>query len=160
MRLALVAISVLLPLGCDDRGRAAKEKKVERESTEREAKRKAVHDAERNVMKTPSLAVPEIERRLSGWLTVDNGVLIVRDANNHQVHALPAASPWLVTCGRLGIEIRLGHWFELEPSRYEGAGPITNELVTGQLTTIALTEEECRLLVSAVGQKMLALLGR
>jgi hypothetical protein len=93
-------------------------------------------------MKTPALAVPELERRVSNWLSVSNGafgVVTQRSGAFAVIHSLPTTTPWIVTCSNVGLEVKLW-WEELET----------------HLTTVALTEEECRPLVSAVGQKMRA----
>lgn len=163
MRTALAAIlifSVMLP-SCEDQERAAEQKRAAEASAERAAKRKTERDAERRLMTTPAEAVPELERRMSNWLSVSNGVAIVvseRQGGFALVHSLPATSPWLVTCSRSGLEVKFGHWFELGAGPNEGA--VTNELVSKELTTVALTEEECRPLVDAIGQRMQAVLGR
>jgi hypothetical protein len=157
MRVVLVAISLLALVGCEDQQLVEKKRAEQQARAERLAKLKAQDDAERHLMTTPALAVDEIERRLFGWLTVDSGVIVL-GGESRQVHALPATSPWLVTCGDAGLDIKLAHWFELEAGRYDG-GFVSNQLVTKQLTSISLTEDECRPLVSMVGRKMLALLG-
>jgi hypothetical protein len=133
-------------LGCEDQSQVAEQKRTEQAA--QTARWKAERDAEQSLMKTPALAIAMLQERLSSWISVSDGVaVIVGEGSVPSLHALPTRSPWLVSCGTSGIEVTITHW----------AG---EDLIVRRLTRAPLTAEECRPLVSAVGQKMLALLGK
>jgi hypothetical protein len=162
MRIALLAISLIVLVACEDSERVAEKKRAEQASAEKAVKYKAERDAERDLMKSPALAIPELERRLSGWLEVNGGLATVVERGTGgrfiTMHTVPATTPWVVTCSWLGIEVRFGLWYELNSDGHGGGA--TNELISKQLTRVSLTEDECRPLVAAVGQRMVALLRR
>jgi hypothetical protein len=71
---------------------------------ERQSKRNAAREKERALMYDPASAIPELEARLSGWVEVKNGVAVFSGArvgkSQYILHAVPATTPWLLTCGR------------------------------------------------------------
>jgi len=148
MRIALAAVLSLALLGCEDQNRVAEQKRVEQTRVERDAKRKAEDEAERDLMKSPALAIPELQKRLSDWLTVSEGVAtIVVGSSYARVHAMPARSSWLVSCDSGGIEVAITN----------GA---SEEVHVRRLTRARLTNDDCRLLASAIGKHMVGLLGK
>ena len=147
MRVALPTILLLALLSCEDPSRVTEKKRSEEARAERLAKQKAEDDSERDLMKSPVRAIPELQRRMSDWLTVSDGVatLVVGSTYSWRVHAVPARSSWLVSCNSGGIEIAI----------VNGA---SEEALMKQLTRTSLTNDECRPLAAAVGQHMLRLL--
>ncbi len=60
-----------------------------------------------------STAVPALEGRIRDWITVQGGLLIVREPDGKvrsEWHVMPATVPWIVTCQGGAVSIVLGSW--------------------------------------------------
>jgi hypothetical protein len=145
MRIRLLTIALIALLGCED-GTREGEKKAQ---AERVAKVKAENDAETALMKSPN-AIPELQKRLSDWLTVSDGVAVVVGESYWGVYALPAPKSWVVSCSSGGITVEIMVTRASEANyRYEKS-----------LTRARLSNSECRSLAAAVGKQMQDLLGK
>jgi hypothetical protein len=143
-------ILLLALVACEDSERVAEKKRAEQAHAERTAKLKAEADAEQELMRAPERAIPVLQQRMSGWLTVSEGVAIVVDEKSYsaaQVYALPLRGEWLVSCGRSGIDVAITNL----ASEY---------IIVRRLTRAQLTADECRPLAAAVGARLQALGGK
>jgi hypothetical protein len=147
VRTALMVSTLLVLLGCEDQNRVAEKRRAEGARIEREAKLKAEYENERELMKYPALATAELQKRISDWLTVSDGVATIVEGSNSypRVHTMSARSSWLVSCSSGGIEIAISN-------------QASENVLVKQLTRAPLSKEECRLLAEAVGKHMLRLL--
>lgn len=142
-----VALTMAVSLqmaGCSDEKATADREYIEQVNTQR--------DAEQRLMTDMATAVPELERRISDWINADNGVLFVVEKSGEAVfslHAMPASTPWHVSCDGVEIELTVGHWEE---------GTNRNaKLLTRQLSVVRLSEDQCKLLAAAVARKMMVI---
>ena len=89
-----------------------------------------------------------LEKRIKGWLTVTNGLLVVgedRGTRTFSLYSMPLDTPWRLRCEGGELELTLGPWSD------------GDTMLTKTLMTARLSEDQCRTLVIAAGEKMLAL---
>lgn len=111
------------------------------------------NQAEQRLMSDLSSARPELERRIAEWVSVQNGLIILTEnqgKRDFSMRAIPASTPWTVSCTDYGIELGFGFWL------VEGESSIASESKK-YLTTAHLSEQQCKALVPVIGQELLAL---
>ena len=143
----LITALPLLLMGCDDEKAAAEMKNLEQAAAQRGEEHQARLDAEQRLMSDLATARPELEKRISDWINVSDGTLFVvegRGKDGFQSYAIPASTPWVVTCNRRAIELTLGSWREGEDS----------SLFTRRLSFARLSEDQCKPLIAIVAQRM------
>ena len=153
--LAILTCLFLLLSGCDGQSeQQLREAEVQKSKLAEEyAQRKARRERERQLMRKPDEAIPELERRLGEWLAMTNGVLLIKTGKGRSftLHAMSAKTPWVVSCNRAGLAVSVGSWAEVWVS--EGSGG-SEERFSKLLTRAMLSREECAPLLLAMGQKM------
>jgi hypothetical protein len=138
----LAAASMLLLGGCND------EKKSE-DRAKAEAEHRAEQEAEQRLMSDPALASAELEKRLAEWIRPGNGALLVADGSDTRsfaLHAMPATTPWHVSCNAQEIEVTIGSF---EDSRRRNA-----RMFTRALSFASFSEAQCGILTEAVARKL------
>jgi hypothetical protein len=133
---------MLLLNGCNDEKRSEERAKVE-------AERQAEQEAEQRLMSDPAQATAELEKRLAEWIRPSNGVLFVADSSDTRsftLHALPANTPWHVSCNAQEIEVTIGSF---EDSRRRNA-----KMFTRALSFASFSEDQCGILAEAVARKL------
>jgi hypothetical protein len=111
------------------------------------------NQAEQRLMSDVSSAGPVLERRIAEWVSVQNGLIVLTEnqgQNDFSIWAIPASTPWIVSCTDYGIELGFGFWL------VESDSSITRE-PKRYLTKARLSEQQCKGLVPVVGQALLAL---
>ena len=120
-----------------------------------QSKSKSSPDSDARLLHDIERAGAEFERRMMTGLTVQDGLVWVRDPNSGSVslitYLLPANSPWTISCGFGGIEIILGNSVTGDSS---GAGNDVRMLLTA--TNIGL--ENCKTLSFRIGKRLKAAL--
>jgi hypothetical protein len=138
----LTAVLMLLLSACSDENKTA-------EHAEAEAQRRAQQEAEQRLMSDPALATAELEKRLADWIRSSNGLLLVvdgADTRSFTLHAMPATTPWHVSCNAQEIEVTIGSY---EDSRRRNA-----KLFTRALSYASFSEAQCGVLTEAVARKL------
>jgi hypothetical protein len=155
---ALGLVASLLANCGDDEKRKADREREEKGRAERLAKSKAEREAEAALMADPVAAARELESRISAWLTIQDGLIIVRGntttwswgqpagKGRWPLQVMPATTPWFVRCDDGVLEVILGGW-------YEQGEPMFN----AELTRTKLSDDQCKTLAAVVGRKMLSL---
>ena len=142
--MALTAVLTLQMAGCSDENATADRAYIEQVN--------AQQVAEQRLMAEMATATLELERRISDWVIADNGILFVTEKPGEAVfslHAMPASTPWHVSCDGEEIELTLGSWEE---------GTNRNaRLLTRQLSIARFSEDQCKLLAAVVARKMLGI---
>ena len=138
----LTAALMLLGNGCNDEKNTAERAKAE-------AARQAEQEAEQRLMSDPALAAAELEKRLAEWIKSGNGLLFVfesSDTGSFTLHAMPATTPWHVSCNPQEIEVTIGSF---EDSRRRNA-----KLFTRALSFASFSEDQCGNLTEVVARKL------
>ena len=90
-------------------------------------------------MSDPASAILELEARLSSWVEVKNGVAVFSGArvgkSEYIVHAVPATTPWLLTCGPDGVTVKFTAWAAQDEDS-------ERDPLAKSLTEVALTNEQ------------------
>lgn len=149
MACSLIFGSGLISAGCDERKEVAETKaKQLAEQAEQDAK----DVAEAKLMGDPQAAEQEIERRITDFVSVSSGLLIVKETRSNRTeaiawHAMAINAPWAATCDR--GRLRLGIGFPDE----DGKG-----YVGRRLTGVRLTDDQCQRLIRTAGNVMLRMI--
>jgi hypothetical protein len=133
---------MLLFSGCSDENKTA-------ERAEAEAEQRAEQEAEQRLMSDPARAAAELEKRLAEWIRPGNGALLVVDGSDTRafaLHAMPATTPWHVSCNAQEIEVTIGSF---EDSRRRNA-----RMFTRALSFASFSEAQCGVLTEAVARKL------
>ena len=117
-RAGMLLLVLCLTGGCDD-NRNKQETTEQQETKKRVADQndrfRAEREAEKQLMADLSIATPEIEKRLADWITVRDGLFVVRGEQSISRgiiqrsvpwHSMPLTTPWFVSCGN-GITVTL-----------------------------------------------------
>ena len=164
IRLGLpIALAACVLTSCgEDEKRTVERVQAEKAAAEQSAARRAMSEAEARQMADPITAAQLLEGRIADWLTIKDGLIIVRGettpwtsgtrARSHRVpwHTMPTTTPWLVTCDQRGLEITLGGWSMTSENA-------TEPMVSAELTRTKLSDDQCKSMVRIVGEKMLVL---
>jgi len=139
MRSWISSIAILCLLGCDD-PTATQDRK---EADARQA-------AEQQLMSEVATAAPELERRITDWISFDKGLVFIVDYSGEPsfgMHVMPASTPWHVSCNSAEIEVTIGNF---------DAGKGRNaRLFTRALSFARFSEEQCKVLAAVVARKMM-----
>lgn len=94
------------------------------------------------IMSDAASAVPELRRRLAEWLVTRDGTVYLTEGSekNPQIYAMPATTPWLLSCSSSGVKITIGGWIDID----EGSGGATFER---NLTRARLSGDQCKTLL-------------
>ena len=166
MRRAGMSLLVMcLTGGCDDNRKkqeTAEQQEAKKRIADQSDRFRAEREAENQLMADLSTATPEIEKRLVDWITVRDGLFLVRGdwsssrrptQGSVPWHSMPLTTPWFVSCGH-GITVTLGPWYDVRGS----ADDIRAESNFGlQLSNARLNEQQCKELVVVVGRKLRAM---
>jgi hypothetical protein len=141
--LIVLATTLMFVLsGCND------EKAAERENAN--AEHATEYQAEIRLMSDLAKASPELERRVAEWISSEDGVLFILDDSGEPsftLHAMPALTPWHVSCNEDEIELTLGSW---EEGKDRNA-----KLLTRSLSFANFSKESCKVLAGIVARKMM-----
>jgi hypothetical protein len=140
--IVLTAVLMLVLNGCGD-------EKTTAERAKADAERQAKQEAEQRLMSDVALATAELEKRVVEWISSSNGLLFVVDGSStpsFNLHAMPATTPWHVSCNAQEIEVTIGSW---EGSRRRNA-----KLFTRALSYASFSEEQCKILAGVVARKL------
>jgi hypothetical protein len=141
----LTAVLMFLLNGCSD-------EKTTAERAKADAERQAELKAEQRLMSDVALATAELEKRVAEWISSSNGLLFVVDSSStpsFNLHAMPATTPWHVSCNAQEIEVTIGSW---EESRRRNA-----KLFTRALSFAGFSEQQCKILAAVVARKLAAI---
>lgn len=144
----LLALLAGVLTGCGDDEKQDQRAQQERAAAERAAKRKSDAETEARLLADPVQLSDLLERRIKEWLTVTNGLLIVREGGGTRgfsLHSMPLATSWMLRCDGGELELSLGPWTE------------GSAMFTKTLTAARLSEDQCTTLIVAAGEKMLAI---
>jgi len=138
----LAAIVCITLSGCgDDEGRTSQ--------------RGAAREKDSALMSDPASAILELEARLSSWVEVKNGVAVFSGArvgkSEYIVHAVPATTPWLLTCGPDGVTVKFTAWAAQDEDS-------ERDPLAKSLTEVALTNEQCKPLMGPLGERLMVIL--
>jgi hypothetical protein len=127
----------------------------EAETAEQRAAHEAAEKVERMLFSDPVKAKAELDRRLRSFLSVRDGVLIVRDGELDQQsgdgwYALPLHTPWNVSCTNGWLEFKLG----TQNEDGEAAAP------TPEIISAILPHDRCEQLAVTLGHALAQLLQR
>ena len=139
MRSWIILIVTLCLLGCDDPTATQDRKEAD-----------AQQAAEQQLMSELATAVPELERRITDWISFDKGFVFIVDYSGEPsfgINVMPASTPWHVSCNSAEIEVTIGNF---------DAGKGRNaRLFTRVLSFARFSEEQCKLLAAVVARKMM-----
>lgn len=139
MRSWIISIATLCLLGCDDPTATQDRKEAD-----------ARHAAEQQLMSEVATAAPELERRITDWISFDKGLVFIVDYSGEPsfgMHVMPASTPWHVSCNSAEIEVTIGNF---------DAGKGRNaRLFTRALSFARFSEEQCKVLAAVVARKMM-----
>ena len=167
-RAGVVLLMLCLAAGCgeDRKTRTAQQKEQDasqkRTAEESDRVRRADRDVENKLMADPSAASQELEKRLADWITVRDGLFLVRGEwsisrrltqGSVPWHSMPLTTPWFVSCG-YGITVTLGPWYDVSGSAQDMRAESNFGL---ELSNARLNEEQCKELVVVVGRKLRAM---
>jgi hypothetical protein len=112
----------------------------------------AMMDEDRALLKDIGRAGPEIARRLIKSVSVQDGLVIVRDplTAGFFTYVLPASSPWIVSCG-VGLSVIFG-------SAVSGDGSSVGNEVEVRLVTAPVDQNACAVLAPQLGKRLKAML--
>ena len=143
--------------GCSGEERA-KRLEAERARQEQEAaasaKRKAERDAETALMSDLLTAVPALEQRLREWISVKEGLILVREPDgkaHSEWHVMPMGVPWVVTCQGGAVSATLGSWIS-------GDRDSVWYTYEKELSFTRLPDDQCKALALKTGERMSAIL--
>ena len=108
--------------------------------------------AEQRLMSELATAVPELEKRLTDWISFDKGFVFIIDYSGEPsfgMNVMPASTPWHVSCNSREIEVTIGNFDE-------GKGR-NARLFTRPLSFARFSEEQCKLLAAVVARKMMGI---
>jgi hypothetical protein len=116
---------------------------------ERQDKSKApIVDEDEVLFKDIQRAVPELERRLMERMSVQDGLILIRDPV--VTYVLPANSPWLVRCS-FGVSVVFGTAVSSDGSNVENDVKI-------DLAQAFVTQDNCSVLALQLGRRLKAML--
>ena len=100
------------------------------------------------LLKDEAKAIAELQRRLHRQVTYRDGLLVIVDSSgtNAGVTVMPATVMWGVDCSDSGLAATFG----------AGSGDTDNGIVL-QLTSAAISDDECSRLAPAIGEALLAI---
>jgi hypothetical protein len=162
MKGALTAVLAgCLAIGCDD-GSAAREKaEQEKAASSRREESRAKQEAEVRLMTNLSAAEAAIGKRLYDWITVKEGLFLLRGHQSTSSRAvtksrepwfsMPAGTTWFVSCDDSGVRVTLGPWLDVGGS---GDNVSADSLFGLEISDARLSEEQCKELVVIVGRRM------
>ena len=144
---AIVLLSLLT--ACDQAENAPKKAEAERAQKERAAAHERKRSEELAIMSDPARAVPELERRLDEWLVSRDGVIYVSEGSEKfpVIHAMPASTPWLLSCSTSGVKITVGNWTEVDEGH-------TFAMFEMTLTQARLGGDKCNALLPPLSARM------
>jgi hypothetical protein len=112
----------------------------EAEKQQRTESQRAEDKTEVARLTDPAYGTAEVEQRLRRRITVRDNIIIIRAASlADDVQAVRASTPWIVTCGRLGLYVTFGG------GGYDNSGPSTT------LSEAELSQAECETISFSVG---------
>ena len=144
-RIVLMLALMFLIIGCSDEMATADREKAK-------AEHEAQQQAEQRLMSDMATASAELQKRVSEWLWSDKGLMFVVDDSggpSFNLHAMPASTPWHVSCNAEEIELTVGSW---EASKHRNA-----KLFTRLLSFARFSEQQCKQLAAVVARKMMSL---
>jgi hypothetical protein len=98
MNKSVISIALCFLLAACDRGDTSKKSEADK-----------IIDEDTALLRDPTRAEPELERRLMASVQTENGIVIVRPVTSAiETHFLPTTTPWVLTCGMSGISISFG----------------------------------------------------
>jgi hypothetical protein len=130
-----------------------------------EKERAEARAAEVRLMADPTMAGPELGRRLAEHVRRSGQTLVLRDrrlvrpilegisaSKGFTIAAIPATTPWMVKCAPEGLGLAFGGWISGEVS--SGEGDIGPDLLIS-LTNVTLSEQQCAVLVVLVSNAVI-----
>ena len=106
-------------------------------------------DPDMELMKDAATAGPELEKRLADSISVQDGLIIVRATRD--MHVLPNNSPWVITCGSVGVSVTFG-------GAVSGDGSYVGNDVELDLTMIFISQANCGILAPQLGRRLKGML--
>jgi hypothetical protein len=105
-------------------------------------------DEEAVLLEDNQRAVPELERRLRERMSVQDGLILVRDPEEKfsSFYVLPANSPWVISCG-FGISVVFG-------TAVSGDGSSVDNDVKIDLSSRTITQSTCAVLAPQLGKRL------
>lgn len=93
-------------------------------------------------------ATAELQRRLRNQVTYRNGLLVIidRSGTNPGVTVMPATVVWGIDCSDSGLAVTFG----------TGSGDTDNGVAL-QLTSVAISDDQCLRIAPAIGDALLAI---
>lgn len=154
----LTLLSVLALSACGPSEQEQLRRKAENEAKREEehAKYLAKQEQERQLL-ISSNGIEELKSRLGRWLSVEEGILIIREMTGSVepkflwMHGISPQVPWTITCGR-GVNVVLGSWTDIGIDSGQGD---SDDRYSISLSRAKLTETECAPLVAGLGRRML-----
>jgi hypothetical protein len=113
---------------------------------------KKLLDEETELMKDPGPAGRELERRLLNSVSVQDGLVVIRDPLTAGLftYVLPTTSPWVISCG-IGLSVAFG-------TAVSGDGSSVGNEVQIHLVQTFVNQEACSILAPQLGRRLKALL--
>ena len=110
-------------------------------------------DADAVLLKDIASAGLEFERRLTTSISVEDGLLIVRDPimGKFELNVMPANSPWVISCG-YGLSVVLGTTVSGISIRGENTN-LGNDIQL-QLTEAKIDQKDCDVLGRLLGKRL------
>jgi hypothetical protein len=112
-----------------------------------ESKNRTV-DEEAVLMEDIQRAVPELDRRLRARVSVQDGLILVRDPEekDSSTYVLPANSPWVISCG-FGLSVVFG-------TAISGDASSVDNNIKLELTQAFVTQDKCSILALHLGRRV------
>jgi hypothetical protein len=112
---------------------------------------KSLMDEDNALLADMGRAAPELEQRLMKSVTVQDGLLLVRDPlmGQFESYVLPANSPWIISCG-IGLSVTFG-------TAVSGDGSSVGNEVEIHLARPMIKQEACAVLAPSLGKRLLAM---
>jgi hypothetical protein len=102
------------------------------------------------LLKDIKRAVPELEGRLMERVSVQGGLILIRDPVADISYVLPTNSPWLVRCG-FGVSVVFG-------TAVSGDGSSVNNDAKIDLAEAFVTQDNCSALALQLGRRVRTML--
>jgi hypothetical protein len=135
-----ILVCLSLP-ACDD--------SPQRSNGDRAQDEASVADQDAALLKNLGNAGLELERRLQKGMSVDDGLVFVRDPLMGSIasYVLPTSSPWVISCGVVGISVLFG-------TAVSGDGSSVGNDVEIHLASTFVNQDQCAVLTPPLGRQL------